>query len=314
MQEAYFVTQNPNNELLNSVIEIGKKDTRLSEDYIEILKTPSDFPYLVIQATSYSVSNVWIRLHIFSLSPELKKIAILVRDYKPDMIVAIGGGAVIDYAKIVSVINNVKRIKNLIIRNNIPKKKNYPLIAIPTTSGSGAEVTPNAVIYISKTKYTVDKNIMRPNKYYLIPKLTFSSSKKIKASSGFDAVAQSIESLISAKSNKQSVIFAISSLKHSLNSYIDFVNRPNNFNAEKMSLAANISGKAITISKTTAPHAASYPFTSLFNISHGHAVSLFFENFFKFNYDNLDKSETSFDLNKRFDLNNLSISLENSVR
>ena len=52
MQEAYFVTQNPNNELLNSVIEIGKKDTRLSEDYIEILKTPSDFPYLVIQATS----------------------------------------------------------------------------------------------------------------------------------------------------------------------------------------------------------------------------------------------------------------------
>ena len=77
MQEAYFVTQNPNNELLNSVIEIGKKDTRLSEDYIEILKTPSDFPYLVIQATSYSVSNVWIRLHIFSLSPELKKVAII---------------------------------------------------------------------------------------------------------------------------------------------------------------------------------------------------------------------------------------------
>ena len=77
MQEAYFVTQNPNNELLNSVIEIGKKDTRLSEEYIEILKTPSDFPYLVIQATSYSVSNVWIRLHIFSLSPELKKVAII---------------------------------------------------------------------------------------------------------------------------------------------------------------------------------------------------------------------------------------------
>ena len=77
MQEAYFVTQNPNNELLNRVLEIGEKDTRLSEDYIEILKTPSDFPYLVIQATSYSVSNVWIRLHIFSLSPELKKIAII---------------------------------------------------------------------------------------------------------------------------------------------------------------------------------------------------------------------------------------------
>jgi alcohol dehydrogenase class IV len=73
-------------------------------------------------------------------------------------------------------------------------------------------------------------------------------------------------------------------------------------NATKMSIASNLAGKAISISKTTAPHAASYPFTSLFNISHGHSVSLFFERFFKFNYDNLDKSETSFDLKKRFDL------------
>ena len=73
-------------------------------------------------------------------------------------------------------------------------------------------------------------------------------------------------------------------------------------NATEMSIASNLAGKAISISKTTAPHAASYPFTSLFNISHGHAVSLFFEKFFKFNYDNIDKSETSFDLKKRFDL------------
>ena len=69
-----------------------------------------------------------------------------------------------------------------------------------------------------------------------------------------------------------------------------------------MSIASNLAGKAINISKTTAPHAASYPFTSLFNISHGHAVGLFFERFFKFNYDNLDKSETSFDLKQRFEL------------
>ena len=69
-----------------------------------------------------------------------------------------------------------------------------------------------------------------------------------------------------------------------------------------MSIASNLAGKAISISKTTAPHAASYPFTSLFNISHGHAVSLFFEKFFKFNYENIDKSKTSFDLKKRFDL------------
>ena len=69
-----------------------------------------------------------------------------------------------------------------------------------------------------------------------------------------------------------------------------------------MAIASNLAGKAINISKTTAPHAVSYPFTSLFNVSHGHAVGLFFERFFKFNYKNKDKSETSFDLKKRFDL------------
>ena len=73
-------------------------------------------------------------------------------------------------------------------------------------------------------------------------------------------------------------------------------------NATEMSIASNLAGKAINISKTTVPHAVSYPFTSLYNISHGHAVSLFFENFFKFNYDNLEKSETNFNLKKRFDL------------
>ena len=69
-----------------------------------------------------------------------------------------------------------------------------------------------------------------------------------------------------------------------------------------MSIASNLAGSAINISKTTAPHAVSYPFTSLFNINHGHAVGLFFENFFKFNFDNIYRSETSFDLNQRFSL------------
>ena len=59
-------------------------------------------------------------------------------------------------------------------------------------------------------------------------------------------------------------------------SYISFLKNPNLKNAAEMSIASNLAGKAINISKTTAPHAVSYPFTSLFNISHGHSVSLFF--------------------------------------
>ena len=61
-----------------------------------------------------------------------------------------------------------------------------------------------------------------------------------------------------------------------------------------MALAANFSGKAISISKTTAPHALSYPFTAFYNISHGHAVSLTLNDFLKFNFETMAYSKSKF--------------------
>ena len=69
-----------------------------------------------------------------------------------------------------------------------------------------------------------------------------------------------------------------------------------------MCIGANLSGKAISISKTTAPHAVSYPFTSYFGINHGHAVSLTLNKFLKYNYFNINKSVCSFNLMDRYKL------------
>ena len=234
---------------------------------------------------------------------ELIEIINNIKNFKPDLILAVGGGAVMDYAKIANVVDVREDLADLIVNYSYPFQKKYTKLAvIPTTAGSGAEVTSNAVIYVKGIKHSFESELLIPDNFFLIPEFLISAPNKIKASAGFDAIAQALESLVSRKSNDQSVVFASKSLRVSVNSFISFVNDPNMKNATEMSIAANLAGKAISISKTTAPHAASYPFTSLFNISHGHAVSLFFENFFKFNYDNLIKSETSFDLKKRFDL------------
>ena len=234
---------------------------------------------------------------------ELIKIISEIKNFKPDLILAVGGGAVIDYAKIANVVDIKENLKDLIVNYSYPfKKKNSRLAVIPTTAGSGAEVTSNAVIYVDGIKHSFESDLLIPDNFFLIPEFLISAPNKVKASAGFDAIAQALESLISKKSNEQSVEYASKSLRVSVNSFISFVNNPNMKNATEMSIAANLAGKAISISKTTAPHAASYPFTSLFNISHGHAVGLFFENFFKFNFDNLDKSETLFNLRERFDL------------
>lgn len=234
---------------------------------------------------------------------ELIEIIKEIRSYKPDLLLAVGGGTVIDYAKIANVIDIRSDLAELIVNYSYPFKKKYTnLVVIPTTAGSGAEVTSNAVIYVNKIKYSFESELLIPNQYFLIPEFLISAPSKIKASAGFDAIAQALESLVSKKSNNESVDFALKSLKISNSSYVSFLNNPNMKNATEMSIASNLAGKAISISKTTAPHATSYPFTSLFDISHGHAVSLFFEKFFKFNYNNIDKSETSFDLKERFDL------------
>ena len=234
---------------------------------------------------------------------ELIDIINAIKSFKPDLILAVGGGAVIDYAKIANVVEVRDDLADLIVNYSYPFKKKYTKLAvIPTTAGSGAEVTSNAVIYVDGIKHSFESEILLPDNFFLIPEFLMSAPNKIKASAGFDAIAQALESLISKKSNEQSVEYASKSLRVSINSYISFLNEPNLKNATEMSIASNLAGKAISISKTTAPHAASYPFTSLFNISHGHAVGLFFENFFKFNYDNLNRSETSFDLKQRFNL------------
>ena len=85
-------------------------------------------------------------------------------------------------------------------------------------------------------------------------------------------------------------------------SFINHVNRPTISNTENMALAAHYSGKAISITKTTAPHAVSYPFTSHFGIKHGHAVSLTLNEFIKFNFLNQKYETNQSNLKKNMNL------------
>ncbi len=232
---------------------------------------------------------------------ELKKIINFLNKIKPEIILAIGGGSVIDYAKIANLKDLSSNTKERILlqKYNCSNNLSY-LIAIPTTAGSGAEITSSAVIYINKKKFSVEGSGLSPNKFFLIPELIIDNNKKLKSASGFDAISQSIESIISVRSNKKSIFFAKKSLEFCLPNYLKFFNKPSYTNCSLMSLGAMYSGKAINITKTTAPHAVSYPFTSIYGLSHGHAVSLTLEKFIKFNFENMKYSHTTFNLEDRY--------------
>ena len=238
--------------------------------------------------------------------PEYSEFCNLIRKinkFKPDVILGIGGGTSIDYAKLAGVINTLKDLKKNIQFNSFKDfKKKITTLIIPTTAGTGAEETSFATIFIKKKKYSIAHKLIKPSKFFIIPSLLLSTSNYVRACSGLDTICQSTESLLSKNSNNISVKHAVKSLKIALKYFIPFMTKETLFNASKMSQAANLSGKAINISKTTGPHAVSYYFSTHHSLGHGHAVALTINSFLYFNYLNIENSSAKFSLKKRYDI------------
>jgi alcohol dehydrogenase class IV len=262
----------------------------------------SGFKKLKIYKNFKSIINIFFKKKEV---PEINELILLIKKiniFNPDLIIALGGGCVIDYAKLANGLHNIKDLKKK-IKGNVLKinSKKTQILAIPTTAGSGAEATKFSVIYIDGIKYSVEHSFLKSDFYSLVPKLTINSSKTVRASSGFDAIAQATESIFSKKANIQSLKYSYKSLQHSIKSFLQFVNNPNINNATQMLLAANFSGKAINIAKTNAPHALSYLFTSKFHIPHGIAVSMFFIEIINLYYY-YAKKKNNLNLIKKFNL------------
>ena len=94
---------------------------------------------------------------------ELTSLIKTIKNFNPDLIITIGGGAVLDLAKVANSLVFEKNIKKNIINNTYTTKNFCDLLAIPMTAGTGAEVTTNAVIYIKNKKYSVEGKLVKPN-------------------------------------------------------------------------------------------------------------------------------------------------------
>ncbi len=162
--------------------------------------------------------------------------------------------------------------------------KGISLIVIPTTAGTGSEATHFAVVYINGKKHSVAHQYILPDVVIVDPMLTYHMPQVIAASSGLDALSQAIESYWAINSTIKSKAYAEKAIKIILLNIVKAVCHKDTSSMDAMAFGANLSGKAINISKTTAAHAISYPISSLLNISHGHAVALTLGDFFFINY------------------------------
>lgn len=202
---------------------------------------------------------------------------------KPDMVIAVGGGSVIDTAKLIDFFGPAFVPEETCFWRRIPEAKNsVPLIAIPTTAGSGSEATHFAVLYVGEKKYSIEHDLIRPDIAIIDPNLTVDLPAYITACSGMDALSQAIESYWSIHSTEGSKELAARAIKYILSNIVCAVNSPTSENRLAMSLGSHLAGRAIQLTKTTAVHAVSYPMTSYFKIPHGHACGVILPTMFEF--------------------------------
>ncbi len=205
---------------------------------------------------------------------DIKKGIKLFKKNKCDFVIAVGGGSVMDVAKSInSFAANDGKSEDYLQKGKLMEKKGKMLVAIPTTAGSGSEATKFAVIYIDKTKYSLDNDIILPDYAIIDPQFIMDLPKGITASAGMDALSQGIESYWSVHSTNQSKKYSREAIKLTIKNLVN-ASDGNKSSRIAMTKAAHLAGKAINITKTTACHAISYPITSYFNVPHGHAVAL----------------------------------------
>ena len=221
--------------------------------------------------------------------PSYLEVQKLIDQFKKDgadLIVACGGGSVLDTAKLASVlVTDEYGVKELLDEPGRAKKC-VPIVLIPTTAGTGAEVTPNAIVAVpeKELKVGIVNDNMIADYVILDARLIKNLPVKIAAATGVDAMAHCVECFTSNKKNPLSDTFALEGLDMIINNIEEACLNPDAMEAKKkMQIAAFYGGLAITASGTTGVHALSYPLGGKYHIAHGVSNAILLVPVMKFN-------------------------------
>lgn len=227
------------------------------------------------------------RFSDFTPSPKLEEVTSAVnalRAFVPDIVLAVGGGSALDIAKSATILSSQEGLLESYVKGEKTLSANgLPVIAVPTTAGTGSESTHFAVVYIGMKKYSLAHSSMLPAYAIVDPALLASVTPKLAATTGMDALSQAIESYWSIISTDESKAYskqAISLIKENI---VAMVHSRTDEICLAMACGAHLAGKAINITKTTAPHALSYSLTVHAGVPHGHAVALTLPSVIRFN-------------------------------
>ena len=222
----------------------------------------------------------------------------IVRPYEPDIIIALGGGSPMDAAKIIwlmyeqpdTVFEDIS-MRFMDIRKricHIPELgKKATMVAIPTTSGTGSEVTPFAIITDDEThvKYAIADYALTPNMAIIDPNFVDGMPKGLTAASGIDALVHAVEAYVSAMATNFTNSNALEAtkliFKYLPRSYNEGANDP--IAREKIHYAATIAGMAFANAFLGLCHSMAHKLGAMYNVPHGVANALLINQIIKYN-------------------------------
>jgi alcohol dehydrogenase class IV len=201
----------------------------------------------------------------------------LARQAEPDVVVGIGGGSVLDTAKVVAMLlRNPGGIEDYLGVDKV-SQRGVPLVLMPTTSGTGAESTRNALFYVParRTKEAVISSLILPSLAVIDPTLTISVPPAVTAATGIDALSHAIEAYTGLNSNPLTDAYALEAIRLiAMNLRMAVYSGQNLSAREGMALASFYAGVAIAFAGTNGVHALAYPLQGLHRIAHGVANSV----------------------------------------
>lgn len=197
-----------------------------------------------------------------------------------DFIIAIGGGSPLDAGKAISL-----AVANRLTKSNIYDlvlhKKAYPIVAIPTTAGTGSEVTPYSVLTDTdrQIKAGFGTELIFPKYAFLDPRYTLTCPTHVTKDTAIDALSHLLEGLYSVRYDGYLLPFIYRGVQLVTQHLLPCLADPNNLtHRQALMLAANYGGVVIAHTSTTLQHSIGYPLTTLYGLSHGMANAVVMKN------------------------------------
>ncbi len=275
--------------------------------------------FLFNSGAVYNITNVLDEMDIdyqifFDVKPDptlstINDALAILRPYEPDLIIALGGGSPMDAAKIMwlmyeqpdTVFEDIS-MRFMDIRKRICQipdlGKKATMVCIPTTSGTGSEVTPFAIITDDKThvKYAIADYALTPNMAIIDPNFVDGMPKGLTAASGIDALVHAIEAYVSVMAtnftNSNALEATKQVFKYLARSYNEGANDP--IAREKMHYAATIAGMAFANSFLGLCHSMAHKLGAAFSVPHGVANALLIRQVIKYNANDCPSKQATF--------------------